>query len=74
MIDGGDFYKISERMCLAMRRPDQAFDGINIIAAGDFAQLPPINRNGALYVSAVGSEKHTTHSVERQKVNIGKTL
>lgn len=74
MVDAGDFYKISERMCIAMEKPEEAFRGINIIAAGDFTQLLHVNINRALYVGTVQFQDHTTHSVLKQKASIGMSL
>ena len=55
MIDLHEFYRICEQMSLARDKPKEAFGGINIIAAGDFAQLPPPGWGASsLYSTSVG--------------------
>ena len=58
-------------MCKARNVTDDPFGGINMIVAGDFAQLPPIATGDALYSSGPVSTPHTTTSVEQQKSSIG---
>ncbi|TFK61827.1 hypothetical protein BDN72DRAFT_777811, partial [Pluteus cervinus] len=51
MISGRELYRISERLALALNTCDVPFGGLNMIFAGDFAQLPPPigHESGALY-------------------------
>ncbi|KAJ7342314.1 hypothetical protein DFH08DRAFT_704057 [Mycena albidolilacea] len=42
MVSCAALYAISARLALARNEPDLPFGGINIIVAGDFAQLPPV--------------------------------
>lgn len=75
MVDCGDLYYISAQMSLAMHIDTEAFGGKNIICAGDFAQLPPIQTKGpALYSHSVGTVLSTTNSVREQRFSMGKAL
>ena len=70
MLSCMDLYKISAQ--LAMLRPENQedpFGGINMIFAGDFAQLPPVGASASLYSHIVRS-----NSTTGQKVAIGKAL
>ncbi|KAF5366096.1 hypothetical protein D9757_012699 [Collybiopsis confluens] len=42
MLDCYDMYRISEQLAKVKNRASDAFGGMNMIFAGDFAQLPPI--------------------------------
>lgn len=42
MLSYHNMYSISERLASARSEPTQPFGGINMIFAGDFAQLPPV--------------------------------
>ncbi len=46
-----DLYKISARLATCLNKPELPFGGMNIIFAGDFAQLLPVigGENSALY-------------------------
>ena len=46
MVDCQALYNISASMNIAMSIEDAAFAGKNMIFAGDFAQLPPLSKNG----------------------------
>lgn len=48
MVSCASLYAISERLARALNEPNEAFGGMNMIFAGDFAQLPPVKAN-ALY-------------------------
>ena len=50
------------------------FGGINMIFAGDFAQLPPPLGAKPLYSHEVGRVIHKTHDHRTQKASIGKAL
>ncbi|KAF5332441.1 hypothetical protein D9758_015134 [Tetrapyrgos nigripes] len=41
MLSAQDLYRISVRLCKARDNLDTPFGGLNLIVAGDFAQLPP---------------------------------
>ena len=73
MISNNELYRICEQMCIASNKPDEPFGGINIIVAGDFAQLAPVTCN-SLYTGRIASTIHHTNSVYDQKVIIGQTL
>ncbi len=51
MLSCSDLYKISARLAMCMNNADLPFGGMNIIFAGDFAQLLPVigAENAALY-------------------------
>jgi hypothetical protein len=56
MLSCHDLYRISCQLSLALNILDQPFGGINMLFAGDFAQLPPVvgGENSALYSQKVG--------------------
>jgi hypothetical protein len=68
-----DMYLISARLAQIMNNPESPFGGINMIFAGDFAQLPPAigGENASLYSHTVGINTKTTHS---QEAAMGKAL
>ncbi|KAI0037523.1 hypothetical protein FA95DRAFT_1585574 [Auriscalpium vulgare] len=75
MVDCGDLYHISAQMSQALQSDDQAFGGKNMIFAGDFAQLPPIQTKGpALYSHNVSTVLGTTNGFREQQRTIGKAL
>ena len=61
-------------MSITLKKPDEAFGGINIIAAGNFAQLPSIKSRTTLYISVVELAPPSTNSIEDQKISIEKAL
>jgi PIF1-like helicase len=65
MLSCRDMYLISSRLARVMNNLDSPFGGMNMIFAGDFAQLPP------LYSCTVG--KNAT-SLRDQEAAIGKAL
>jgi hypothetical protein len=73
MVSCQSMYKISARLALAMNQPDEAFGGMNMIFAGDFAQLPPVRAN-ALFTgdSTVSPILHAKMGIADQKNTIGK--
>jgi hypothetical protein len=56
MLSCHDMYKISAQLCKVMNEPSKPFGGLNILFAGDFAQLaPPVGGESvALYSRTVG--------------------
>ena len=74
MIDCGALYNICKRMCKIFDNETEAFGGMNMIFAGDFAQLPPPAGYGALYAHTVQSVVHTTLSYKQQEASIGKAV
>ena len=42
MVSLREFYSICARLSEILNKPDIAFGGVNMIVAGDFAQLPPV--------------------------------
>ncbi|KAI0311079.1 hypothetical protein OF83DRAFT_1027745, partial [Amylostereum chailletii] len=75
MIDCRDLYLISSQMSKALQNEDLAFGRLNLIMAGDFAQLPPVSAKGpALYSHTVSTLKSTTNAVREQKRSIGKAI
>ena len=68
-----DLYKISAQIAKARNIADAPFGGINIIFAGDFAQLPPVGGE-SLYAGTVGTSVDASHSARGQQSAIGKAL
>ena len=56
MLSCHDMYKISAQLCKVMNEPTVPFGGLNMLFAGDFAQLPPPvgGEKVALYSRTVG--------------------
>jgi hypothetical protein len=56
MLSCHDMYKISAQLCKVMNEPSKPFGGLNMLFAGDFAQLPPPvgGENISLYSRTVG--------------------
>ena len=56
MLSCHDLYKISAQLCKVMNKPTIPCGDLNILFAGDFAQLPPPigGENVALYSCTVG--------------------
>ena len=73
MLSCHDLYKISAKLAKAMNVYDLPFGGINIIFAGDFAQLPPVG-GAALYSGTVGTQVHSGLTPHAQEAAIGKAL
>jgi hypothetical protein len=72
MLSCRDLYRISERLSL-ISGCDDVFGGMNLIFAGDFAQLPPAigHENASLYSRTVGTKGTTLHD---QESGLGKSF
>ena len=73
MLSCKDIYKISEKLARVMNNVEEPFGGLNMIFAGDFAQLPPAigQEHASLYSRTVGLN---TRSLRDQEAAIGKAL
>lgn len=69
MISCMDLYKISAQLAILRNESQEPFGGLNMIFAGDFAQLPPVGTASPLYAHLVKS-----NSKVGQKIAIGKAL
>ena len=73
MLSAHDLYKISSQITLALNAPDMPFGGLNMVFAGDFAQLPPVP--GGEYSSLYGRHIGTISSnLRSQEEAMGKAL
>lgn len=75
MVSCESMYKISAKLALALGEPDLPFGGMNMVFAGDFAQLPPAGGN-TLYSSdnSVSPIVHAKMLINEQKSSIGKII
>lgn len=77
----GDVLDLAERICRLARGNEHPFGGLRVIAVGDFAQLPPVNKNGprnwcfkhpvwdrVQFQNAILKTNHRTHDAEFLKV------
>ena len=73
MLSCRDLYLISARLARIRNNLDTPFGGLNMIFAGDFAQLPPVigQEHSSLYSRTVG---RNTTSLRDQEASIGKAL
>ncbi|KAF5317458.1 hypothetical protein D9758_018660 [Tetrapyrgos nigripes] len=71
MLSAQDLYRISVRLCKARDNLDTPFGGLNLIVAGDFAQLPP--PMGGEY-TALYSRNGDGLSNKEQEQSIGRSL
>ena len=73
MLSCRDMYLISARLARVMNNLEAPFGGLNIIFAGDFAQLPPVigHEHASLYSRSVGKDPT---SLRQQEAAIGKAL
>jgi hypothetical protein len=73
MLSAYDLYKISAQLSKVLNRPDISFGGMNIIFAGDFAQLPPPmgGENVSLYSCSIGK---ISTSLRSQEEALGRAL
>jgi hypothetical protein len=73
MIACHELYAISSQLSKVTNEHSMPFGGINIILAGDFAQLPPIS-GSPLYSNVVSKTQNKTMSKRDQESTIGKIL
>jgi ABC-type dipeptide/oligopeptide/nickel transport system ATPase component len=74
MLSCQDMYKISSQMAKSLNVHDQAFGEMNMIFAGNFAQLPPAMGKASLYAGNVGTHTHNCMTVTDQESAVGKAL
>jgi len=68
-----ELYKISSQLAKALNVDEVPFGGINIIFAGDFAQLPPVG-GASLYSGNVGTQVNSATTPHHQEAAIGKAI
>jgi len=73
MLSCHDMYNISSKLAKAMNIYDNPFGGMNMIFAGDFAQLPPVG-GSSLYSRTVGTTVDAALTPHSQESSIGKVL
>src|ERR1700759_2183801 len=73
MLSCGEMYKISAQLSKALGVFDIPFGGMNMVFAGDFAQLPPVG-GPSLYSNTVGTQVHAGLKPVGQEAAIGKAL
>jgi hypothetical protein len=73
MVACHELYAISSRLSTVTKVYDLPFGGINMIFAGDFAQLPPTT-GVSLYNNSVSGMLNVNMSVRQQENTIGKLL
>jgi len=66
-------YNISSQLAKALNIHDVPFGGMNMIFAGDFAQLPPVAA-APLYSGYIGTQLDSGLTPQQQKAAIGKAL
>src|SRR5947199_6652324 len=73
MLSCHDMYNISSKLAKAMNVYDNPFGGMNMIFAGDFAQLPPVG-GSSLYSRTVGTTVDAALTPHSQESSVGKVL
>ena len=73
MIACHELYAISSRLSLVTGVSDRPFGGLNVILAGDFAQLPPA-KGAPLYSASVSMVNTARQSIRDQSNTMGKLL
>ena len=73
MLSARDLYRISNQLSQVFNTPEKSFGGLNMVFAGDFAQLPPaVGGEGvSLYSRSIGA---IASSMKSQEEAIGKAL
>jgi hypothetical protein len=74
MVSCHDLYKICAQLAKAFNVHEEPFGGINMIFAGDFAQLPPPMNAPSLYSGSVGTQIGSRTTAKGQEATIGKAL
>jgi hypothetical protein len=76
MLSCHDLYKIGVQLSKARNQPTVPFGGMNVIFAGDFAQLPPVNGGEAcsLYSGCIGTQVYSGMTHYGQECAIGKAI
>src|ERR1700723_527368 len=71
-----DMYRICSQMAKSTGNKEDTFGGINMIFAGDFAQLPPVigGEAASLYSGSIGTQLHSGLNLNGQKSAIGKAV
>ncbi|EAU89804.2 hypothetical protein CC1G_09386 [Coprinopsis cinerea okayama7 len=73
MIACHELYTISKRLAHITNKPDLPFGGMNMIFAGDFAQLPP-TKGMSLYSNAMEKVQDARMTRRQQETTLGKIL
>jgi hypothetical protein len=73
MLSCHDMYKIAAQLAKALNNFNEPYGGINMIFAGDFAQLPPVGGQ-SLYSHSVGTQVHSGLKPGGQEAAVGKAL
>ena len=73
MLSCGHMYVISKQLATALSLTDIPFGGMNMIFAGDFAQLPPVKAT-PLYDYSVGTSPKAGMTLRDQECTIGKAV
>ena len=74
MLGCRSLYNISKCLALVMGKEEEPFGGVNLILAGDFAQLPPASKEPALYSGEVGTKRQIGDTNWQQENALGKAL
>ena len=73
MLSCGHMYVISKQLATALSLTDIPFGGMNMIFAGDFAQLPPVKAT-PLYDYSVGTSPKAGMTLRDQECTVGKAI
>jgi hypothetical protein len=73
MVSCRQLYRISARLSQVFGVCDEPFGGINVLFAGDFAQLPPVG-GSSLFSGFVGTQVDSALNINSQEAAIGKAL
>ena len=68
-----DMYKILAQLAKTLNAFDLPFGGMNMIFAGDFAQLPPVG-GSSLFSGSIGTQVHSGLKPGGQEATVGKAL
>ncbi|KAF5343722.1 hypothetical protein D9758_016521 [Tetrapyrgos nigripes] len=72
MINCHNMYQISAKLAAAKNQPEKPFGGLNIILAGDFAQIPPVI--GPYLYHPIEMEINPRMKPKEQEQSIGKSI